>query len=132
MLSGVNDHPLHAHELGRLLQGHRDPVLNLIPWNPVYNMDDKGGSSEGGMKFAAPGADAVADFQRIVRGTYGVSCTVRQEKGQDISGACGQLVLEMAKPVPSATVLVGIDRLLMDDHGMGTETMRDIEDLAAR
>jgi hypothetical protein len=33
-------------------------------------------------------------FQGIVRGEYGVQCTVRQEKGQDISGACGQLVLE--------------------------------------
>lgn len=25
---------------------------------------------------------------------YGVNCTIRAEKGQDISGACGQLVLE--------------------------------------
>jgi hypothetical protein len=30
----------------------------------------------------------------VLRYQYGVSCTIRQEKGQDISGACGQLVLE--------------------------------------
>jgi adenine C2-methylase RlmN of 23S rRNA A2503 and tRNA A37 len=39
-----------------------------------------------GPSFAAPPPGAVASFQGIVRGTYGVACTVRQEKGQDIAG----------------------------------------------
>ena len=91
LLSDVNDQPEHAHELGSLLQGHLDPVLNLIPWNPVYSRKD------GGPLFSAPKEDAVLRFQRIIREEYGISCTVRQEKGQDISGACGQLVLEMAQ-----------------------------------
>jgi adenine C2-methylase RlmN of 23S rRNA A2503 and tRNA A37 len=76
MLSGVNDSLEQAHELGQLLQG-RAVVLNLIPWNPVYSPD---------FEFKAPVEGQVAEFQGVVRGQYGVHCTVRQEKGQDISG----------------------------------------------
>jgi adenine C2-methylase RlmN of 23S rRNA A2503 and tRNA A37 len=76
MLAGVNDGLEQAHELGQLLQ-HRDVVLNLIPWNPVYSPD---------FEFKAPVEGQVAEFQGVVRGQYGVHCTVRQEKGQDISG----------------------------------------------
>lgn len=79
MLSGVNDGLELAHELGQLLQG-RAVVLNLIPWNPVYSPD--------GPPFEAPVEGQVAAFQGVVRGQYGVHCTVRQEKGQDISGTC--------------------------------------------
>jgi hypothetical protein len=56
-------------------------VINLIPWNPVYQPD--------GPFFAAPAEGAVEAFQRILRGSYGLHCTIRQEKGQDISGAAG-------------------------------------------
>jgi hypothetical protein len=85
VLKGVNDNLEQAHELGRLLQG-KDVVVNLIPWNPVYSPD--------GPAFEAPDAGRITDFQVTVRGQYGVHCTVRQEKGADISGACGQLVVE--------------------------------------
>lgn len=44
--------------------------------------------------FAAPEEGATAAFHSILRYQYGVNCTIRAEKGQDISGACGQLVLE--------------------------------------
>jgi hypothetical protein len=67
----------------RVLQG-RDMVINLIPWNPVYQPD--------GPFFAAPAEGAVEAFQRILRGTYGLHCTIRQEKGQDISGVAGSAV----------------------------------------
>lgn len=76
LLSGVNDAVEQAHELGQLLQG-RDVVLNLIPWNPVYSPD---------IEFQAPAEGQVSAFQSVVREQYGVHCTVRQEKGQDISG----------------------------------------------
>ena len=48
---------------------------------------------------------------------YGVPTTVRFEKGQDINGACGQLVV--------ATNAKG-------GRPKGVSAMRDIEDLAAR
>lgn len=83
MLAHVNDSEEQAQQLGSLLQG-RAVVLNLIPWNPVYSPE---------FDFQAPGHQRTDAFQKIVR-QYGVHCTVRQEKGQDISGACGQLVIE--------------------------------------
>jgi len=75
MLAKVNDSEEQAHQLGVLLQG-RAVVLNLIPWNPVYSPE---------FEFEAPGQQRTDGFQNIVR-QYGVHCTVRQEKGQDISG----------------------------------------------
>jgi hypothetical protein len=76
MLHKVNDSPGTAHELGELLSG-RNMIVNLIPWNPIYSPS---------MKLEAPGAERVAEFQRIVREEHGIFCTVRQEMGQDISG----------------------------------------------
>ncbi len=84
LLAGVNDGVEQAHQLGQLLQG-RDVVINLIPWNPVYSP---------GMPYSAPSVDAASRFRTIVKTEYGLPCTVRKEKGQDISGACGQLVIE--------------------------------------
>lgn len=76
MLAGVNDGADQAHQLGQLLQG-RDMIINLIPWNPVYSPD---------ISFEAPASSSLAKFQHIVRKDYGLPCTIRQEKGQDISG----------------------------------------------
>lgn len=77
MLAKVNDNEEQAHQLGALLQG-RAVVLNLIPWNPVYSPE---------FDFEAPGDQRIESFQTVVR-QYGVHSTVRQEKGQDISGIC--------------------------------------------
>ncbi len=55
-------------------------VINLIPWNPIYQPE--------GPFFNAPREGSVAAFQGILRHTYGLHTTVRQEMGQDISGGC--------------------------------------------
>ncbi|KAL3140215.1 hypothetical protein ABBQ38_004490 [Trebouxia sp. C0009 RCD-2024] len=101
MLARVNDSEEQAHQLGALLQG-RAVVLNLIPWNPVYSPE---------FEFEAPGPKRTDLFQGIVR-QYSVHCTVRQEKGQDISGACGQLVVQHAS-----------------SQGCSSGTHRDMEDM---
>lgn len=80
----VNCLPEHAHQLGRLLEG-RDVVINLIKWNPILSP---------AIPFGAPPQGAVQAFSRILKWEYGLPVTVRQEKGQDVSAACGQLVLE--------------------------------------
>ena len=80
----VNCTAEHARQLGELLQG-KDMVVNLIPWNPILSP---------AMEFAAPAAGATAEFQRILKEEYGLPSTIRQEKGQDVAAACGQLVLE--------------------------------------
>ncbi|KAB1208364.1 Dual-specificity RNA methyltransferase RlmN [Morella rubra] len=82
MLDGVNDDELHAHQLGKLLETFQ-VVVNLIPFNPI------GTSSQ----FRTSNEQRVSTFQKILRGIYKIRTTVRKEMGQDISGACGQLVV---------------------------------------
>ncbi|KAF5830020.1 hypothetical protein DUNSADRAFT_15164 [Dunaliella salina] len=88
LLAGVNDGAEHAHQLGALLSGLK-VLLNLIPWNPVL-------AAKEAHDYSAPSQESILQFQSIVRSNYHVPTTVRQEKGQDIAGACGQLALEKA------------------------------------
>eukprot|EP00210_Caulerpa_lentillifera_P002048 g1963.t1 len=83
LLAGINDDSEQAHQVGTLLQG-MNVVLNLIPFNPNYAV---------GINYQAPSKDTVLQFQSIVIKEYQILCTIRQEKGQDISGACGQLAV---------------------------------------
>jgi adenine C2-methylase RlmN of 23S rRNA A2503 and tRNA A37 len=82
----VNCTAEHARQLGVLLQSLKGfVVINLIPWNPILSP---------GMAFAAPEEGSLSAFHAILREEYGLPVTVRQEKGQDVAAACGQLVLE--------------------------------------
>ncbi|QLH42997.1 MAG: 23S rRNA (adenine(2503)-C(2))-methyltransferase RlmN [Coxiellaceae bacterium] len=82
MLDGINDSPLHAKQLVRLLQGMACK-LNLIPFNPFPNTHYQRSKPE-----------AIAQFQRIVT-SAGIHTTVRRTRGDDIDAACGQLVGEV-------------------------------------
>ncbi|GLT76311.1 hypothetical protein SLA2020_479800 [Shorea laevis] len=96
MLDGVNDEEQHAHQLGKLLETLK-VVVNLIPFNPI------GSSSQ----FRTSGEHKVSEFQKILRGTYNIRTTVRKQMGQDISGACGQLVVNLSdKRSPENTSLL--------------------------
>jgi len=54
----------------------------------------------------------VQAFRDVLRCAHDIPCTIRQEKGQDIAGACGQLVI---------------------DHKTGAaKGLEDIEEIAAR
>ncbi len=77
LIAGENDAPETARELAALLHGSGAHV-NLIPVNPTA----------GG--FRRPPRQRVLAFERILR-EGGVNCTVRVEKGSEISAACGQL-----------------------------------------
>jgi 23S rRNA (adenine2503-C2)-methyltransferase len=79
MLDGVNDSPLLAQRLARLLAGHPAKV-NLIPFNPFP-----------GTHYRRSDDQAIARFRdELLRG--GVMATVRRTRGDDIDAACGQLV----------------------------------------
>ncbi|MCO5593327.1 hypothetical protein L7F22_047337 [Adiantum nelumboides] len=80
MLAAVNDGEVQAHQMGKLLHG-RKVVVNLIPYNPTTVTT----------WFEASGSTEVHKFQKILKEVYGLRSTVRQEMGQDIEGACGQL-----------------------------------------
>lgn len=78
-------------------------VVNLIPFNPI-------GTTSG---FKTSSEQNVKSFQRILRGVYNVRTTVRQEMGQDISGACGQLVVNLSeqRSAGGASLLTDIEDL---------------------
>ncbi len=85
LMDGVNDSPEQARALGRALEGILCHV-NLIPVNPT---------SDG--TIARPRRTRTLAFQRELS-AYGVPCTVRVEKGVEISAACGQLSAASASP----------------------------------
>ena len=92
LIDGVNDSNEIAIELARLLKGNGAHV-NLIPMNPTAG------------EFKRPPRKRVLAFQQILR-DGGVNCTVRVEKGSEISAACGQLRTDMIKK-SSINVLPG-------------------------
>jgi len=77
LMEGINDSPEIAKDLARLLKGNGSHV-NLIPINPTAG------------NFKRPSQEHVLEFERILSDA-GVNCTVRVEKGTEISAACGQL-----------------------------------------
>jgi 23S rRNA (adenine2503-C2)-methyltransferase len=78
MIRDVNDDAGRADLLGRLLRGHLVHV-NLIPLNPT----------PGSAWTASRPVDERAFVRRLQ--SYGVATTVRDTRGRDIDGACGQL-----------------------------------------
>ncbi|MDG4829575.1 23S rRNA (adenine(2503)-C(2))-methyltransferase RlmN [Solwaraspora sp. WMMD1047] len=78
MIRDVNDQPWRADLLGRLLTGRRAHV-NLIPLNPTP-----------GSRWDASPKPVEREFVRRLRAA-GVSTTVRDTRGREIDGACGQL-----------------------------------------
>ena len=77
LMEGINDSPEIAEELARLLHGNGSHV-NIIPINPTAG------------DFKRPSEKNVLEFEQILKKS-GVNCTVRVEKGTEISAACGQL-----------------------------------------
>ncbi len=79
LMKGVNDQPVHARELVKLMRKVPSKV-NLIPFNPFP-----------GTQFERSEPDTIAAFQRILN-QAGLVAPVRRTRGDDIDAACGQLV----------------------------------------
>jgi 23S rRNA (adenine2503-C2)-methyltransferase len=85
LIRDVNDQPERADLLGRLLVGllgHALAHVNLIPLNPTP-----------GSRWDASTEPAQREFVRRLRG-QGLSTTVRDTRGREIAGACGQLAAQ--------------------------------------
>ncbi len=78
LIRDINDHTWRADLLGRLLK-NRNAHVNLIPLNPTP-----------GSKWTASRHEDQEEFVRILE-SYGVATTVRDTRGREIDGACGQL-----------------------------------------
>jgi 23S rRNA (adenine2503-C2)-methyltransferase len=86
LMKGVNDQPLHARALARLMRQFDNAVqmkdaakVNLIPFNPYP-----------GTRFERPDETAVRSFQKLLNDA-GLIAPVRRTRGDDIDAACGQL-----------------------------------------
>jgi len=78
LIRDVNDQGWRADLLGQLLAGHLAHV-NLIPLNPTP-----------GSKWTASRPGVQEEFVRRIA-DHGVAVTVRDTRGREIDGACGQL-----------------------------------------
>ncbi len=78
LLDGVNDRAQDADELTAYMGGLKASV-NLIPWNPVADLPYRPSPPPRRQEFVRALAER------------GIKATLRQEKGQDIDAACGQL-----------------------------------------
>lgn len=78
MIRDINDHEWRADLLGRMLKS-RAVHVNLIPLNPTP-----------GSKWTASKVEDEKKFVEVLE-SYGVPVTVRDTRGREIDGACGQL-----------------------------------------
>ncbi len=83
LIRDINDQAWRAEELGSLLAG-RLAHVNLIPLNPTP-----------GSKWTASRPAAQREFVRRLE-AHGVPVTVRDTRGREIDGACGQLAASAA------------------------------------
>ncbi len=81
LINGVNDDLKSAENLAKVLSGL--PVkVNIIPLNEIDPS-----------RYEAPDAGQLDQFRDVIH-KHGIRVMIRYSKGQDISAACGQLVVE--------------------------------------
>lgn len=84
LLKDVNDKPVHAKQLAKLLKG-MNAYVNLIPYNSVDEKNFKSVNYQQAMVF----------YDMLMK--MNVRCTIRKEHGNDIDAACGQLRIKEIK-----------------------------------
>ena len=82
IIHGVNDTREHAIELAEYILKTSASKVNIIPLNPVA-----------GKKFTRSHKENIEKFKALLL-SRGVDVTQRRTMGDDISAACGQLVVE--------------------------------------
>jgi 23S rRNA (adenine2503-C2)-methyltransferase len=115
LIRDVNDQPWRADLLGRLLAGKLAHV-NLIPLNPTP-----------GSRWDASPKPVEREFVRRLRAA-GIATTVRDTRGREIDGACGQLAAsEPGARVPSGPV-AGATRAAMNIDSRVAQTRNIVQD----
>ena len=85
LLEGINDEVRHARELIRLLSPIRCK-LNVIPCNENY------------LGFRPPSEEKIQRFVDVLMDAP-FTVTVRKNRGEEITAACGQLAVEVSEEV---------------------------------
>jgi 23S rRNA (adenine2503-C2)-methyltransferase len=82
LLDGINASPSDADRLAGLFRRYRIRAkVNLIPFNPG-----------GGLPYEAPSKERCGTFRDTLLAS-GIPCSIRANRGRDISAACGQLAV---------------------------------------
>ena len=81
LIKDINDQPWRGDLLGSLIKGKLVHV-NVIPLNPTP-----------GSQWTASTPQAERDFVKAIE-AHGVAVTVRDTRGREIDGACGQLAAQ--------------------------------------
>jgi len=89
LIKDINDQQWRAEMLGKLLEG-RLAHVNLIPLNPTP-----------GSRWMASAPDVAARFVRRLE-SHGLPVSMRDTRGREIDGACGQLAASGGSAQPSA------------------------------
>lgn len=97
MIRGENDSIAHAKKLVAFLHGLRAKV-NLIPMNPYP-----------GNPMTASDAESLRTFQKYLT-DRSIPAPVRYSRGQDVSGACGQLAAKREQELAMSPVAVASAR----------------------
>lgn len=97
MINGVNDSIAHAKKLVKFLHGLKAKV-NLIPMNP-----------HPGTEMVATDPDRMREFQKYLT-DRSIPAPVRYSRGQDVSGACGQLASKRKDELQLAPRAVALAR----------------------
>lgn len=92
LMRGINDQEIHARQLARRLNHYGDDWVhvNPIPLNPIE-----------GSKWTASKPEDERRFLEILH-QAGIAATLRDTRGSEIDGACGQLAAKMQSHHPAA------------------------------
>jgi hypothetical protein len=113
LIRDVNDQPWRAELLGRLLAG-RLAHVNLIPLNPTP-----------GSRWDASTKPVEQEFVRRLRAA-GVATTVRDTRGREIDGACGQLAA--SEPVATSSMVAGLTTPLTTSDSAVARSRNTVQD----
>jgi 23S rRNA (adenine2503-C2)-methyltransferase len=100
MLKGVNDQPIHAKELVKLMKGI-PAKINLIPFNPFPDSP-----------YQCSDAKTIDRFREVLYHA-GMTVITRKTRGEDIDAACGQLagkVKDKTKRSQRKVIPIEVDR----------------------
>jgi len=86
LIAGINDSREEALGVAKIANPLNAKV-NIIPYNPISEMD-----------FKTPSQENIETFVKILE-DHGIYVTVRQTAGRDINAACGQLRLDREKQI---------------------------------
>lgn len=94
MMRGINDQAEHARELAKRLNHYGDDWahVNPIPLNPIE-----------GSRWTASKKEDETQFLEILH-SAGIAATLRDTRGDDIDGACGQLAAKSLVEAASAAL----------------------------